>query len=72
MVISLIGIVMNILMSNVELKRKQALLILLETAENWNKEYYETKDFCLDRCLREILELPEKSLGKSPYDWVKL
>ena len=63
---------MNILMNEVELKRKQALLTLLKNAENWNREYYETRDFCLDKYLREILDLPEKSLSKSPYDWVKL
>ena len=59
-------------MDQVELKRKQALLTLLKDADNWNKEYYEARDFYLDKCLRELLELPEKSLGKSPYDWVKL
>ncbi len=46
---------MNILMNEVDLKRKQALLTLLKNAENWNSEYYETRDFCLDKYLREIL-----------------
>ncbi len=63
---------MNILMDEVELKRKQALLMLLKDAENWNKESYGVKDFCLDKCLRELLDLPNKSAGKPPYDWVKL
>ena len=63
---------MNILMDEVELKRKQALLTLLKDAENWNKEHYEIKDFSLDKCLRELLGLPDKSAGKPPYDWVRL
>ena len=63
---------MNILMDEVELKRKQALLTLLKNAENWNKESYEIRDFSLDKSLRELLNLPDKSAGKPPYDWIKL
>ncbi len=63
---------MSILMNEVELKRKQALLTLLKDAENWNKEHYEIRDFSLDKSLRELLKIPDKSAGKPPYDWVKL
>ena len=60
---------MNILMSAVELKRKQALLTLIEQSDNWDKKRYELRDYCLDKCLRELLGLPEKHLGKPPYQW---
>ncbi len=69
--ISPIDIVMNALMSDVELNRKQALLTLIEQANKWDKQCYELNDFCLDKCLREILKLPEKSLGKPPYEWLE-
>ena len=62
---------MNILMSEVELRRKQALLTLIEESEKWNKEQYELRDYCLDKCLRELLGLPEKHLGKAPCQWTR-
>ena len=58
-------------MSDIELNRKNALLTLIEQANKWNNECYELNDFCLDKCLREILGLPEKSLDKLPYEWVE-
>lgn len=60
------------LMNEVELIRKRALIELLENAENWNDGHFELRDYTTDRYLREILDKPQKSLGKRPYEWIKL
>ncbi len=39
-------------------------------SRHWGKSYI-LADYALDKTLREILGLPEKSLGKPPYEWVE-
>ena len=53
-----------------ELKRTLAINRLFEASRDWGKGYV-LADFILDRSLREVLGLPRKSLGKSPYDWIE-
>lgn len=61
---------MGILMNEIELSRKQALLALVEDTETWDKEKYTTNDYHLDSCLRIMFKYPKKSAGKPPYEWL--
>ncbi len=56
--------------SEVENRRKLAIAKLSMVSEHWGKSYV-IADYALDKTLREILGLPEKSLGKPPYEWVE-
>ena len=56
--------------SEVENRRKLAIAKLSMVSEHWGKSYL-LADYALDKTLREILGLPEKSLGKPPYEWVE-
>ena len=56
--------------SEVENRRKLAIAKLSMVSEHWGKSYV-IADYKLDKTLREILVLPEKSLGKPPYEWVE-
>ena len=56
--------------SEVENRRKLAIAKLSIVSEHWGKSYV-ISDYALDKTLREILGLPEKSLGKPPYEWVE-
>ena len=56
--------------SEVENRRKLAIAKLLMVSEHWGKSYI-LADYALDKTLREILEFPEKSLGKPPYEWIE-
>ena len=55
--------------SKVENRRKLAIAKLSMVSDHWVKSYV-IADYRLDNVLREILELPEKSLGKPPYEWI--
>ena len=54
--------------SEVEIKRISAINRLFHESQEWGQNYI-LADFILDKALREILGLPRKSLGKSPYEW---
>ncbi len=56
--------------SEVENRIKLAIAKLSMVSQHWGKSYI-LADYTLDKVSREILELPEKSLGKPPYEWVK-
>ncbi len=56
--------------SEVEHRRKLAIAKLSMVSEHWEKSYI-LADYGLDKVLREILGLPEKSLGKPPYEWIE-
>ncbi len=56
--------------SEVENRRKLAIAKLSMVSRHWGKSYI-LADYTLDKTLREILGLPEKSLGKPPYEWVE-
>ncbi len=56
--------------SEVENRRKLAIAKLSMVSDHWGKSYV-IADYTLDKTLREILGLPEKSLGKPPYEWIE-
>ena len=56
--------------SEAEIKRISAINRLFHESPEWGQNYI-LADFILDKALREILGLPRKSLGKSPYEWVE-
>jgi hypothetical protein len=51
-------------------KRNQAVLKLVELCQSIDDEEFITLDFLLDKLLRVQLSLPEKSLGKEPYEFL--
>jgi hypothetical protein len=56
--------------NEVSTKRNLAALKLIELCEKDSDNSYTALDFMLDRLLREIMELPRKSPGKAPYDFL--
>ena len=62
---------MNIIYSSYELQRKNAILLLWELADKWENDDYSINDFYLDKFLRKLQSLPEKELGKPPYQWLQ-
>ncbi len=56
--------------SEVENRRKLAIAKLSIVNQHWGESYV-IADYRLDKVLREILGLPEKSLGKPPYEWIE-
>ncbi len=58
-------------LTDIEINRLNAVLTLYEMALTWDKEQYTEADFLLDKYLREVHNLPEKDIGKAPYNWLK-
>ncbi len=56
--------------SKVENRRKLAIAKLSMVSDHWGKSYI-LEDYALYKILIEILGLPEKNLGKPPYEWVE-
>ena len=50
--------------------RFNAIIELYELAQNWDENNYCVKDFLLDEYLRRLQNLPDKQLGKPPYEWL--
>jgi hypothetical protein len=50
-------------------KRCKAAIELLKICQTVEKEDYTALDFMLDRLLRMELNLPEKDLGRPPYEF---
>lgn len=51
-------------------RRCKAAIELLKICQTVEKEDYTALDFMLDRLLRMELNLPEKDLGKPPYEFL--
>ena len=62
---------MNDNLTEIQLKRFNAALTLYELVQQWDKDNYCDKDFLLDRYLRRLQNLPERTVGKAPYSWLK-
>ena len=58
-------------LTEIQIKRFNAILTLYELAQDWNKYNYCEQDFLLDEYLRRSQGLPERSAGKAPYLWLK-
>jgi hypothetical protein len=56
--------------NQIKIKRNLAISELIEIYESNDLDAYIALDFMLDRLLREALGLPEKSLGKPPYEFL--
>ena len=56
--------------SEAEIKRTLAINYLFNESRKWGQNYI-LSDFILDKTIREVLGLPPKSLGKSPYEWIE-
>lgn len=53
--------------SQVLIKRTRVLSMLLEFLNSNYPDDYCVEDFIVDNLVRDILSLPERSLGKEPY-----
>ena len=71
MVISLKNIGMKDNLTEIQINRFNAALTLYELVQKWDKDNYCEQDFLLDKYLRQLQGLPERSAGKAPYSWVK-
>ena len=56
----------------IAIKRELAIIELLNSSRNWNKENYIQSDFTLDSIIRKHTNRPEKSVGKPPYDFIEV
>ncbi len=71
MVILLKNTKMNTILTEVQIKRFNAVLTLYELVQQWDENNYCDKDFLLDKYLRRLQGLSERSAGKAPYLWLK-
>lgn len=71
MVISLKNIGMKDNLTEIQINRFNAALTLYELVQQWDKDNYCDKDFLLDKYLRRLQNLPERTAGKAPYRWLK-
>lgn len=58
-------------LTEAQLKRQKAIEQLIKSAKSW-KASYTFFDYILDDSLRTMLGMPDKELGKPPYDWIEL
>lgn len=54
------------------LKRKLAIIELLECSRNWQNELYIDTDFTIDTLIRKHTNKEPKEVGKPPYDYIEI
>ena len=52
--------------------RTKAIAKIATLAKDWDKKMYCAGDFKLDALLRSQLKLPEKEVGKAPFEDIEL
>ncbi len=55
---------------DIEYRRRRALILVREIINDLEKDKFTHCDFALDMFVRTYANLPTKSLGKPPYDFV--
>ena len=62
----------QIKLTEIQKKRRIAIEQLLELSEGWDKVFYSSSDFIIDRLLRKQKKIPDKELGKEPFEYIEL